>query len=465
MILRKKISILIIIGIAIGVAISVVICENGFCDISFKAEPLASDVYFSDLFIDDEERAEWYKLWTGDAWGGGDFVDTSAFNEYGGGWIQGEDLSQLQVDFAQADDIELWVGRWNGSDLKITWSSGAVNFNNISGADVTTSVTGDLPFDQMFSDMNVSPGTWYRLWLGNAVGTSGDFIDTTEYYAGGNGWIRSEDLGKITFPAPESDHSIELWVQVYTDNSGIKGWEHWPVTNIREENYSLSGMVIAGSNAAIDSDVNDPEAPYASNDTADDAQFLTRPVTLGGYVNQPLSGNLGRSFEQGDINDVYRVDLLAGDYIRLNIAEVFRTNLDIYLYDAVSLELIDSSIAFSDTESILVAESGAYLIQVYARRKASNYTLTIGQINDGLQFIQSKGLRLGSQFIPGEIIARFKENQDKTIFSQSELFTALKIEPRAGWALVMILCRACVMHRDLIMIPVLFWINPQILLI
>ncbi len=41
----------------------------------------------------------------------------------------------------------------------------------------------------------------------------------------------------------------------------------------------------------------------------------------------------------------------------LNIAEVFRTNLDIYLYDAASLELIDSSIAFSRLK-LLIPEYG-----------------------------------------------------------------------------------------------------------
>ncbi|MDA3786935.1 MAG: S8 family serine peptidase [Desulfobacula sp.] len=405
------------------------ICEHGFCNVTFNSEPLATDIYFADLFTDSEGLAEWYQLWTGNALETGNFVDTSLFNDYGNGWVQGRDLSQLRVDFAQADDTVLWVGRWSDPNLKMTWSTGNVNFGNISKEDVTTRVTQDLPFDQMFNDMNISPGTWYRLWIGNAAGTSGDFVDTTAYYADGNGWVRAEDLGKIMFPAPEYGNSIELWVQIYTPNSGKLGWEHWPVSHTIEGNYNLSGMVIAASNTAIDNDVNDPEAPYLSNDTADDAQLLMTPITLGGYVNQPYSGNLGRSFENGDINDVYRVDLLAGDAIILSIADIFRTNLDIYLYDAATLELIDSSVAVSDIESILVNKSGAYLIQVHARRKASNYTLTIGQMNN---VVQMSGLRLSSPFAPGEIIARFKENQGNTFSNQSDIFSTLGLEFRAG---------------------------------
>ena len=94
----KKISMLIFIGVAIGV----VMCGKGFSEISFKTEPFATDNSFADLFMDSQGMAEWYQLWTADAWGAGSFVDTSAFNEYGNGWIQGEDLSNLQVDFVRA---------------------------------------------------------------------------------------------------------------------------------------------------------------------------------------------------------------------------------------------------------------------------------------------------------------------------------------------------------------------------
>ncbi|MCK7470328.1 MAG: hypothetical protein MZU95_05610 [Desulfomicrobium escambiense] len=55
--------------------------------------------------------------------------------------------------------------------------------------------------------------------------------------------------------------------------------------------------------AAIDNDVNDPNAAYKTNDSLADAQSIPNPVTLGGYVNQPGSGPDGRSRAAGDVTD------------------------------------------------------------------------------------------------------------------------------------------------------------------
>ncbi|MFU8818619.1 MAG: hypothetical protein ACNA74_02715 [Desulfurivibrio sp.] len=60
--------------------------------------------------------------------------------------------------------------------------------------------------------------------------------------------------------------------------------------------FTVSGTVSASSGVAVDRDVNDPHAPFATNDDCATAQPLPNPVTLGGYLNAPRAGSGGRSF-------------------------------------------------------------------------------------------------------------------------------------------------------------------------
>ncbi|MGB7920824.1 MAG: hypothetical protein WCF40_12285, partial [Desulfobacterales bacterium] len=89
--------------------------------------------------------------------------------------------------------------------------------------------------------------------------------------------------------------------------------------------FTVSGEITFAANTAIDSDVNDPAAPYASNDLYNDplhpenginvddlVQRVSRLVTVGGYVNQPRNGPDGRSYETGDVSDFFVADLTAG---------------------------------------------------------------------------------------------------------------------------------------------------------
>ncbi len=199
-----------------------------------------------------------------------------------------------------------------------------------------------------------------------------------------------------------------------------------------DEAYTLSGTITAASNTAIDSDVNDPKAAYTPNDSAEQAQTVPTPVTLGGYVNQPQTGQEGRSFDRGDINDVFRAELLAGERIILNIAApILDADLDLYLYDAASLELIDSAIdRFARTESLSAPDAGTYLIQVITELGASNYTLTIGQAQNSQN---RASLCLSQDFVPGEAIVKFAESK-KIRSNTKELLTSLGMRQMAGGA-------------------------------
>ena len=168
--------------------------------------------------------------------------------------------------------------------------------------------------------------------------------------------------------------------------------------------FTLSGTVRPASGVAADSDVNDPLAPYRANDTVADAQPLPNPVTLGGYVNQPGAGPAGRSRGGGDATDVYKIKLLAGQRISLQIAgDGIQNDLDLGLADLEG-NILDAAVSQNRVESLTVATSGDYLLVVTADRGASNYVLTVGQALAST----AAGMRLSDPFVAGEAITRFR---------------------------------------------------------
>ncbi|MFZ5594425.1 MAG: S8 family serine peptidase [Pseudomonadota bacterium] len=172
--------------------------------------------------------------------------------------------------------------------------------------------------------------------------------------------------------------------------------------------YSISGTLSAAAYTAMDSDVNDPEAPYAPNNSFDQAQPVGNPVTIGGYVNRPGRGPAGRSSRNGDASDFYKVSLAANQTITLSIGETDLVNndMDIWLYDA-GKRPVSSTQDTTRVESLTVATAGTYYIEVEAYAGASNYTLTIG-------LASAQGhpatLGIGGDFVPGDIIVRFKDD-------------------------------------------------------
>ena len=167
--------------------------------------------------------------------------------------------------------------------------------------------------------------------------------------------------------------------------------------------FRLSGAMAVAANTTADGDTNDPAAPFASNDSALDAQELPNPVTVGGHVNVPGAGAPGRTMAGGDVEDWYRVLVAAGQVVRLNIAEDGAINdLGLELRDQASQALIDASDGPTRTEEIEVGASGAYLVVVSAESGFSNYTLTIGQVNPALTAAPA-------DFVPGQLVVRYRE--------------------------------------------------------
>ena len=182
-------------------------------------------------------------------------------------------------------------------------------------------------------------------------------------------------------------------------------------TSIEVRGFSIQGQLRAAPGSIVDGDVNDPQAPYAPNDSPQQAQNLPNPGLAGGYVNQPGSGAAGRSFAAGDPADFYRVSLLADQTIVLNVADAGSTpaiDLDLFVYaddGSVDLNAPDfASVGANSSESVTIPADGIYFVEVFAESGASNYTLTVGQALIAV----SPTLSMQQNFVPGEIITRFK---------------------------------------------------------
>ena len=171
--------------------------------------------------------------------------------------------------------------------------------------------------------------------------------------------------------------------------------------------FTLSGIIQAPDTALIDSDVNDPLATYAPNDNFIDAQELPNPVILGGYVNLAGAGPSGRSQISGDGSDFFRVSLIADQIISLFIAaNPAQVDLDLYLYDDLENQ-IDAAMGTGSQESLVAPADGDYFIEVRAVASASNYNLTVGQ---GTSAALTETLRLSDEFVSGEMIVRFEDD-------------------------------------------------------
>jgi len=171
--------------------------------------------------------------------------------------------------------------------------------------------------------------------------------------------------------------------------------------------FNLSGTIAIAETAAIDSDTNDiNQSGYAVNDTAGTAQALTAPVLLVGSVNEPNTGPRGNNNNGtttlGDEDDVFRVDLVAGQVIELEFAsDPAQSDVDLYIYNAGAALVGFSNGVDSRFECVTVTQSGSYFVLVNAFSKASIYNLRIGAPGTAASCPQSTA---AEGFVPGELL-------------------------------------------------------------
>ncbi len=356
--------------------------EENIMDITFKEDP-SSSATFKDLFTDDAEKATWYRLSTGDEDGNWSYVDTSAFNNSGNGWIEKEDLEDLDIDFAQANDSILWVQPWSNSEGLGDWVEGSVDFSNPTEDDITTQISEDTPMDQMFVDEDTSTDTWYQIWIGNAQGTQGSYLNTSY----GNGWVKEENLRDYTFDLEDAGN--DLWVQTWSDGVTYN-WEHWTVEQGAGDDYEPEfGFDIIEETNSIDTSGYD----YGNyNNIIND--ILSLPNAEAGLLepNEVQQAYLhidqGEDFEF-DYDTFVLYDLDAGTDYRIKLTaenpSYFQSNQMADAYDpsgeweAGIMNLIDG---FSDgslySDTFTAQEDGDHYLQLSMR-----WDVGIGEYADG----------------------------------------------------------------------------------
>ncbi len=196
-------------------------------------------------------------------------------------------------------------------------------------------------------------------------------------------------------------------------------------TNNTVSGFNIEGSMNVSNNTATDSDVNDTNASYKSNDSVGMAQRIPNPVILGGYVNQPNSGpDEGRSFSMGDVDDYFQVDLKKGNTITVFVANANEIGNDVDLallgQDGKS---VNASLGEGDTEYLVVEQDGRYFIQVQAYRGHSSYVLSIGQP----VMPQIASMQIKDKFVVGEVIVKFN---DKYNLNMQSTLQSLGLTPR-----------------------------------
>lgn len=212
------------------------------------------------------------------------------------------------------------------------------------------------------------------------------------------------------------------------DNSSIGAPVAPPDPEPPGTTFSLSGSLTVTANQAVDSDTNDPTRPATSNNTTAEAQPVSNPVTLGGYINQPGTGAAGRSQQSGDIDDYFRVELLAGQQITMLVGDFTQADADLFLYDMQG-NILDVSADIGEIESLTIPADGTYIINAFAFSGATNYVLAIGAPN-----LATSDMPTQYKIIPWQAVVMYKDDNtgNGAAGSSEDITRVLGLEQRAG---------------------------------
>ncbi len=140
--------------------------------------------------------------------------------------------------------------------------------------------------------------------------------------------------------------------------------------------YTISGKVTVADVAAIDADTNDPEATYFNNDDFDNAQAINNPTLVLGHLTLKDQGAKGPNSSFGDLSDVYKAKLVAGQIIELEFAaKPADIDIDLLVFNA-SRKLVGQSSGENRYECVKITTTGDYFIsaQVYEPTSAGDTT-------------------------------------------------------------------------------------------
>ncbi len=195
-----------------------------------------------------------------------------------------------------------------------------------------------------------------------------------------------------------------------------------PLAGVAPESYTVSGAVSVFETAAIDADTNDPNAKsYTSNDTIAVAQTISNPVILLGHLTLRFEGPAGPNRNAGDLVDVYKVKLKAGQVIELDFAsdpDVF--DIDLFVYNAAG-RLLGSSDGTNRYECIRITNDGDYFVKAEVYEPGSSgdsvYQMRISAPGTGGNCSEVTSANM--HIIPKQIIAAPASNAAKSGVDQS----------------------------------------------
>src|SRR5688572_29083698 len=268
----------------------------------------------------------------------------------------------------------------------------------------------------------ISGGTATLTWSS----TNADTCSTSGGWTGTRPVSGSEDVGPVT---TSTTYSLQCNGQGGSDSASAS-------VTVLAGTGTVAGQLLVPTISRSDGDVNDPFAPFAPNDTDQEAQIMPNPVVIGGYLNEPNAGpnNGGRSFALGDLDDWYRVDLVAGQVIELVMPSATEDgdDADLYLYDS-NQNLVGVCEGTGQVEQLTVPSDGTYFIDVFLFGGAPLYRLSVGQSN----VVPPGGsdLCLSDDFVAGELIVTLKSAGDsaaKTARSDEVLAARYETSRKGG---------------------------------
>ncbi len=248
--------------------------------------------------------------------------------------------------------------------------------------------------------------------------------------------LANSDQVTASFTSPDVDTDTELGFELtVTDNAGASATDSVSIMVVTGS-FSLSGTISIPQGTLVDSDVNDINVTPVSNNNLQEAQPISNPVTLGGYVTEAGAGPNGQLRASGDVSDYFQVHLLEGQVITLLVAAADPgvDDVDLGLYDDTGT-LVDSSVNVGEVEQVTVPATGDYYIMALAFSGASNYTLIIGQELAGQQAQgPMSALRLSNDFVPGETVVKYRDALPTSALSKgrSNIAAQLGFERKAG---------------------------------
>jgi serine protease len=189
-----------------------------------------------------------------------------------------------------------------------------------------------------------------------------------------------------------------------------------------EGTFSLSGKVTIQPSTSVDQDTNQRfQGLVEQNNSAEEAQLINNPLTLGGY----LSGGSDENGEfPADHDDYFRVALVENQAISLSVfladssrLSNRRGNIEVSL----SLSLVGTSDQTTENivltevgaKSVNVPETGDYIIRVHAENNtdAVLYTLSLLQTLFDSSAPSSNSFydqAMKYDFVPGEVLIKLK---------------------------------------------------------